>query len=118
MAAKLPERKGGAAAEIHRHVKAVAYRQIGAAAVRGAPQRQHLPGPHRDRPPVSDRFAVQIGRAAGTRQRDGGVAVKTQRRPLQGKLEPGGRRWLPTMRLASRNAKSSIGPDGGTPMSQ
>ncbi len=92
VAAKLPERKGGAAAEIHRHVKAVAYRQIGAAAVRGAPQRQHLPGPHRDRPPVSDRFAVQIGRAAGTRQRDGGVAVKAQRRPLQGKLEPGGRR--------------------------
>ena len=92
VAAELAEREGGTAAEIYRHVEAVAYCQIGAATVRGAPQRQHLPGPHRDRPPVGDRFAVQIGRAARSRQRNGGVAVKAQRRPLQGELEPGGRR--------------------------
>ncbi|SVK51225.1 Uncharacterised protein [Acinetobacter baumannii] len=92
VAAELAQREGGAAAEIYRHVKAVAYRQIGAATLRSTPQRQYLPGPHRDRPPVGDRLAIEIGRAARARQRDGGVAVKAQRRPLQGKLQPGGRR--------------------------
>ncbi|MOA18726.1 hypothetical protein D3C78_1390640 [compost metagenome] len=50
--AKLSQSKGRTAAQIDRHVKTIAHRQIGAASVPGAAHRQYLPGPNRHRLPV------------------------------------------------------------------
>ncbi|CCJ92701.1 hypothetical protein BN131_374 [Cronobacter malonaticus 681] len=92
MAAELPEREGGPAAEILRHVDAVTHRQITATACTGAAQRQRLSGPGRDRLPAGDRLAIELCVAVRAGEREDGVAVKAQRRPLKREFKSGGLR--------------------------
>ncbi len=58
MAAKLAERKGGAAAQVFRHVEPVANRQISAATALGAAYGQGLPGFHLNGLPVGQANAI------------------------------------------------------------
>ncbi|CCK07078.1 hypothetical protein BN128_959 [Cronobacter sakazakii 696] len=92
MAAELPEREGGAAAEILRHVDAVTHRQITATACAGAAQRQRLSGADGNRLPAGDRFAIELCIAVRAGEREDSVAVKAQRRPLKREFKPGGLR--------------------------
>ena len=90
MPAELAEGEGRAAAQVQRHVQAIAHGQIGAAAADGAAQLEHLAGLDLDWLPVGHRRIVQGGRAVGAGQGDQCVAVKAQRRALQGKFQAGG----------------------------
>ncbi len=87
MPAKFAQRKGGAAAEIERHVEAVTHRQITPAAGLRTAQLQRLPGTHGDRLPERHRLLIQPGAAVSAGQGDQRLAVKAQRWPLQGKLQ-------------------------------
>ena len=101
------------------NVDAAAHREVGAAA--GAAHRSQLDDAargHQRRAEAFERRAVQRRAHVGAGQRHDGRAAEAQARTGQRALEAGGRRGLPTRRLASRNDSASIGPDGGTPTCQ
>ncbi|CQW18670.1 Uncharacterised protein [Salmonella enterica subsp. enterica serovar Typhi] len=88
VAAKLPERKGGAATEVLRHINAVTHREIRAAADLRTAICQRLSGVYRDRLPQGHRFAIQRRLAICTRQGDNRRAVELQYRTLQSEFQP------------------------------
>ena len=57
------------------------------------------------------RHRARLHLRAGERNRR--IAVESQRRPVTVSSSPAAPSSLPSRRLASRNARSSIGPDGG-----
>ena len=90
MPAELAKGEGGAAAQVQRHIQAIAYGQVGAAAAERSAQLEHLAGLDLDWLPVGHRRIVQGGRAVGAGQGDQCVAVKAQGRALQSKFQTGG----------------------------
>ena len=88
VSAKLPQREGGAAAEILRHVETVAHRQIASTAGLCAPERQRLPGPDRYRLPQRNGLTIKLRLAVGAGQSNQCIAVEMQYGPLKRKFQP------------------------------
>ncbi|KAG0774336.1 hypothetical protein G6F22_014144 [Rhizopus arrhizus] len=79
VAAELAQRERRPAAQVARHVQALAHGQIAAAPRQRAAGGQHLARAHGNGLPHRHRLAVQRGGALGARQRHDGVAMKAQR---------------------------------------
>ena len=119
MAAELPKRKGRLAAKIVGNVKSASHRNIGAATrAFDRPKLERLAGRTSNashigcgRPSISGCMSAP---ATQTMARWWNFSFGPE--TVHSKAEAPSS--LPTRRFASRNAKWSIGPDGGTPISQ
>ncbi len=119
MTAELAELERRLGAEIVRHVDAAAHGEIGprASTFHGA-DGQRLPGLHLERLPERHGRTVNLAPPSPRRSRhEERIRVEAERRPASVISSPAAKSGLPTRRLAKRNERESIGPDGGTPTS-
>ena len=119
MASELPKGKGRLAAEIIGNIEASPRCQIGATTmIQEFSELKYVAGLHRLRAPLRQRLSVQAYVHRRAANRNDAVAVETSVGPASVISSPALPSVLPTRRLARRNAKLSIGPDGGTPTRQ
>ena len=90
VAAELAEGEGGAATQVHRHIKAAAHGEIGSAALDGLAHRQNLAGFHGDGFPEFHRLVVQSGIRERAGEGNHRVLVELQAGADEGGFEAGG----------------------------
>src|SRR5690554_2705261 len=90
MTAKLSKNKGGATAEVFRHVKTIAHREVRPAASFGFADFKHLSGFNNDGRPELDEFTIEFCRRRGAGERNDGVLMKAEFWPDKCNFQSGG----------------------------